>query len=123
MTDVAVIGAGPAGCVAAYALAKKGRDVTLIEKHRFPRDKVCGESLSALGIAVLRRMGLEKRIGALGPAILTRVGLWAGDGRGMSCPLPSAMWGVSRLAMDAELLAAVREAGARVLQPARCESI
>src|SRR5689334_4098914 len=108
MADVAVIGAGPAGCIAAYALAKKGWDVTLIEQHRFPRDKVCGESLSALGIEVLRRMGLEKQIAALGPAILNRVGLCAGDARGMSCPLPSPMWGVSRLAMDAELVEAAR---------------
>ena len=51
LAPIVVIGAGPAGSVAAALLARAGLDVILIEQHRFPRDKVCGECLSALGIA------------------------------------------------------------------------
>jgi geranylgeranyl reductase family protein len=40
--DVAVVGAGPAGCSAARALAQNGMKVVLIEKARLPRYKTCG---------------------------------------------------------------------------------
>jgi flavin-dependent dehydrogenase len=123
MPDVCIIGAGPAGCLGAVFLCRLGWDVTLIEQHRFPRDKVCGESLSALGIEVLGRAALLGRIEGLGPARLVRTALHACDGRSVSLSLPRMMWGISRRSMDLELLEAAKEAGARVLQPARCESI
>src|SRR4051794_20010702 len=40
--DVAVIGAGPAGSLAAYRLATAGTRVLLVDKASFPRDKPCG---------------------------------------------------------------------------------
>lgn len=43
--DVAVVGAGPAGCAAALALARAGLDVVLFEKARLPRYKTCGGGL------------------------------------------------------------------------------
>lgn len=43
--DVAVIGAGPAGCSAALALARSGHDVVLLEKAALPRYKTCGGGL------------------------------------------------------------------------------
>jgi flavin-dependent dehydrogenase len=123
MSDVTIIGGGPAGSMAGYALAKMGWDVTLIEQHRFPRDKVCGESLSALGIDVLERLGLAGRVEMLGVARLTHTGLHAIDGRNVTLRLPREMWGISRGAMDRALIDAAAEAGVRVLQPARCESM
>ena len=36
MTDVLIVGAGPAGAAAAYWLARHGHDVTVVEKRRFP---------------------------------------------------------------------------------------
>jgi geranylgeranyl reductase family protein len=44
--DCAVIGAGPAGAVAAYELAKAGRTVLLLEKAKLPRLKPCGGGVS-----------------------------------------------------------------------------
>lgn len=44
--DVIIVGAGPAGTIAAYQLANKGLKVGLFEKNQFPRDKVCGDALS-----------------------------------------------------------------------------
>ncbi|HEY7118215.1 MAG TPA: NAD(P)/FAD-dependent oxidoreductase [Tepidisphaeraceae bacterium] len=123
MFDVTIIGAGPAGSVAACMLARAGCDVTLVEQARFPRDKVCGESLSALGVAVLTRIGLAQPVRAVGPAILVRTALHSADGRSLTLRLPHPMWGVSRRAMDAVLLEAARQAGACVRQPARCEGL
>jgi 2-polyprenyl-6-methoxyphenol hydroxylase-like FAD-dependent oxidoreductase len=123
MPDVTIIGAGPAGATAAFALATRGWDVTLIEQQRFPRDKVCGESLSALGLEVLTRLSLIDRLQPLEPTVLRSTILHSCDGRHLSCPLPRPMWGLSRWAMDAALLDCARDAGVRVLQPARCESL
>jgi flavin-dependent dehydrogenase len=121
--SAAIIGAGPAGSAAGFALAKAGWDVTLIEQHRFPRDKVCGECLSALGIETLEQLGLADRVRALNPVVLTRTTLHAHDGASATFDLPKPMWGISRVAFDAALLEAARGAGARLLQPARCESM
>ncbi len=51
--DVAVVGAGPAGCLTAAAAAQAGLAVLLLEKRRLPRDKVCGGLISARALALL----------------------------------------------------------------------
>jgi len=43
--DIAVVGAGPAGSVAAYAAARRGLRVALIDRQTFPRDKACGDGI------------------------------------------------------------------------------
>jgi flavin-dependent dehydrogenase len=123
MSSVAIIGAGPAGCAAAFALASRGWDVTLIEQHRFPRDKVCGECLSALGLQTLAQLGVIDRLRVLDPVILNRATLHAPNGASADFTLPQPMWGLSRIALDTALLTAARDAGAQILQPARCESM
>jgi len=59
MFDVIVCGAGPAGSVAATMLARGGARVLLIDRARFPRDKLCGDTLNPGTLAVLRRLALE----------------------------------------------------------------
>jgi geranylgeranyl reductase family protein len=58
-TDVLVVGAGPGGSATAYHLARQGIDVTVLERARFPREKVCGDGLTPRGVAQLRRMGID----------------------------------------------------------------
>jgi geranylgeranyl reductase family protein len=43
--DVIICGAGPAGCTAALALGSSGLKVALIDKRKFPSDKVCGDAI------------------------------------------------------------------------------
>ena len=57
--DVIVVGAGPAGSTAAYYLAQAGLNVLLIEKSRFPRDKVCGDGLTPRAVKSLVAMGVD----------------------------------------------------------------
>ncbi|RFN58382.1 geranylgeranyl reductase family protein [Marixanthomonas ophiurae] len=54
--DVVIVGAGPSGCTCAYQLAESGLSVAVIEKDVFPRDKVCGDALSADVINQFYRM-------------------------------------------------------------------
>ena len=53
MTDLLVIGGGPAGATCARRAALNGLDVTLIEKQRYPRPKPCGGALSPRVISEL----------------------------------------------------------------------
>ena len=57
--DVIVVGAGPAGSTAAYYLAQAGRDVLLLEKSAFPREKVCGDGLTPRAVRQLLRLGID----------------------------------------------------------------
>lgn len=43
--DIAIIGAGPSGCACALALQGKGLKVALIDKHVYPRNKICGDAI------------------------------------------------------------------------------
>ena len=123
MPNAIVIGGGPGGAIAGVVLARAGWDVTIVEQHRFPRDKVCGECVSGMGLDVLGRLGLRERLERCGPAVLRRVEFHGPGLERLSIPLSREMWGLSRAVMDAELLSAAAEAGAKVLQPARCEAI
>jgi menaquinone-9 beta-reductase len=57
--DVVVVGAGPAGSATATHLARHGLQVSLLEKSRFPREKVCGDGLTPRGTSQLIRLGVD----------------------------------------------------------------
>jgi geranylgeranyl reductase family protein len=57
--DVVVVGAGPAGSSAAWWLAHSGLDVVVLEKARFPREKVCGDGLTPRAVKALEAMGID----------------------------------------------------------------
>ncbi len=74
-TDVLIIGAGPAGASAALFLAKKGIASVIVDKEKFPRDKICGDALSGKAVEVLNKLdkslveeltGNEKFLGSWG---------------------------------------------------------
>lgn len=106
--DVIVIGAGPAGSLAARELARAGADVLLLEKREFPRDKVCGCCLGGASLAHLAAVGIAA---PAGPA-LRHLDLRVGARRAV-LPLPSGRV-VSRAALDAALLEEARRAGVEV---------
>ncbi len=60
--DVIISGAGPAGCTAALALGSSGLKVALIEKERFPREKICGDAIPAYVPKVLNTINPEYSI-------------------------------------------------------------
>jgi geranylgeranyl reductase family protein len=57
--DTLVVGAGPAGTAAAAVLGRQGHRVLVIDKATFPRDKCCGDGLTALALRELESLGLD----------------------------------------------------------------
>lgn len=112
MQDVVIVGAGPAGCVAATVLARAGARVVLLDRARFPRDKLCGDSVNPGAVAVLRRLDLD---GVLAGAIdihgmrvtSAAVAVEAGYGR-------EAGRSIARRDLDAALVGAAALAGAQI---------
>ena len=64
--DVLIVGAGPAGSTAAIHLASYGHQVLLIDKKRFPRDKVCGDGIISDTVRCLQRLGLYQKVREMG---------------------------------------------------------
>ncbi len=108
--DVLVVGAGPAGAVAAREVARAGARALLVDRAAFPRPKVCGACLNLRAMGTLDRLGLAERIGALGPRTLRRVRLAAG-GAEAALALPGGC-SLSRERFDEALAQAAVEAGA-----------
>ncbi|HTK15580.1 MAG TPA: NAD(P)/FAD-dependent oxidoreductase [Acidimicrobiia bacterium] len=57
--DALVVGAGPAGSIAATVLARGGARVALVDKAAFPRDKACGDLVGPRGVQLLLDLALE----------------------------------------------------------------
>jgi menaquinone-9 beta-reductase len=118
--DVLVLGGGPAGGGLAAMAAARGLRVVVLERERFPRNKVCGEFLSPEGCAVLDRLGLLARIRRAGAVPMTACLLADAAGRSATADLPGVpgsgrgALGISRAVMDEVVLRHASACGADV---------
>jgi flavin-dependent dehydrogenase len=106
--DAVVIGAGPAGSVAARELARSGARVLLVDKTHFPRPKVCGCCVNGAAIRTLRKLGLGHVVASGVP--LRNVLIGAGH-RAARVSVPAGV-ALSREAFDTALVAEAERAGA-----------
>ncbi|HWH53548.1 MAG TPA: NAD(P)/FAD-dependent oxidoreductase [Gemmatimonadaceae bacterium] len=129
---VLVVGGGPAGASVAFALARRGVEVLVVDRARFPRPKPCAEYLSPEASRILADMGALEAIEATGAAALAGIRVRAPNGstiagdfiakhgfrgfrdRGLS---------VRREVLDAILLDRARAAGAHVLEGVRVTDV
>jgi menaquinone-9 beta-reductase len=124
--DVVVVGAGPAGTAAAITLARAGREVTLVDRARFPRDKVCGDGLTAGALRLLEGLGLDP--GAV-PSWqrVDDVVVRGPCGHEVTFPLPRGQGTYAAVArrteLDAALVERARTVGAKVLDGHACTGV
>ena len=105
-----VIGAGPAGAIAARELARRERSVLLVDKVKFPRPKVCGCCLNGFAANTLEQLGLGHVLANAVPLRDVRIG--AGR-RSAAVKLPGGM-ALSREAFDTALIREAEKAGVQV---------
>lgn len=114
MLDVLIAGAGPAGAIAAVVLARTGARVLVVDRARFPRPKLCGDTLNPGALALLAHLGLGDPAApglplagmiVTGPAGARIVGDYGGGVTGRAIP---------RADFDAALVAEAVRAGAQV---------
>src|SRR3954465_6660492 len=115
--DVSVVGGGPAGVAAAIELARAGRDVVLLDKARFPRDKCCGDGLTTGALRLLEPLRLVPA-GVPGWQVVDEAWVRSPAGRTVGFPLPTGMGQfaavVPRLSLDSALIDRARAEGVKV---------
>lgn len=117
---IIIVGAGPAGASAAIRLAQNGFPVTLVEREKFPRHKLCGEFISPECLGHFRSLGVIDRMLAAGGERISKTVFYAPDGKSVSVPSEWFFQGgagalsLSRAEMDFRLLERARAVGVRV---------
>jgi len=115
--DIAVIGAGPAGSTAATLLARAGRHAAVFDKASFPRDKCCGDGLTALALRELEKLGLSPDSVASWQPIDQFI-VRSPSGRERAYPLPPGAGHhavvARRIELDAALVDLARDSGAAI---------
>ena len=71
--DLIIVGGGPAGAAAAIYAERQGLATLLLEKDRFPRDKICGDALSGKAIAILHELDLFEEVKHLPGATIRHI--------------------------------------------------
>ena len=128
-TDALVIGAGPAGASAAIRLAQAGWRVVLVEQHAYPRQKVCGECISAGNLALIDALGIGPEFRRLAGAEIREVGWMSAAatvvGQFPACEAGPYRFGraLGRDVFDSLLLERARSVGVRILQPAKVRAV
>ncbi|MGH9120290.1 MAG: NAD(P)/FAD-dependent oxidoreductase [Acidimicrobiales bacterium] len=126
VADVAVVGGGPAGAAAAATLARAGRRVVLVDKARFPRDKFCGDGLTAGALRQLEALGLRPAVVPSWQPI-AEVVVRSPSGRTVRFDLPDDggifAAAARRFDLDAAVLDVARDAGAIVHDGRACVAV
>ncbi|HXW50804.1 MAG TPA: geranylgeranyl reductase family protein [Candidatus Acidoferrales bacterium] len=127
--DVVIAGAGPAGSAAAYALARAGVDVLVLERARFPRDKSCGDGVTAHAVDILLDMGVTfESLGTTAKRTIGgRIGGPSGESFQAAPPLYNGAaadcWVVPRVALDQAIARRAVDAGAKLVESASATEV
>ena len=125
--DVVVVGAGPAGTAAAITAVARGLTTVCVDKAHFPRDKTCGDGLTANALRLLEQLGVAAGdLDAAAPAFVRETVLVSPSGRRAHLPLPTngahaAV--VSRRALDAALVGVARGRGVDIREGLALETL
>ena len=127
--DVLIVGAGSAGAVAAFYLAKAGVKVCLLDKQSFPRDKVCGDFIGPVGLVELLRLGVTRQLVYQQTNRIFSASCYLDGEQLVSAPIPPISglppFGrvIPRMQLDQWVLEAARNAGAAILEGYRVKDV
>jgi len=122
--DVIIVGAGPAGSALAWDLAQRGVTPLLLDRARFPREKVCGDYVEPRGIRIIQKMGCLDRLQADSPLPISHSATFvnakcAYEGKipfyGLRNDMPAHGYIISREKLDSVLFETAAKAGAVTL--------
>lgn len=111
MYDVIVVGARCAGSPTAMLLARAGHRVLLVDKARFPSDKVSTHYIQPSGIACLDAWGLLDAVKATNAPAIEHFAVYAGDSLLMEPPMEGVAYCPRRHLLDKILVDAAMAAG------------
>jgi len=130
--EVIVVGGGPAGASTAWALAREGVDVLILDRAKFPRDKICAEYLSPQASRILSDMGVLDEIERSNPGHLAGMSVRAPNGfvangefaanHGFHAFRDKGL-AIRRTILDDIVLRGARTAGARVEESVRVTDV
>jgi flavin-dependent dehydrogenase len=122
--DAIVVGAGPAGAVAAASLAARGYRTALLDRSTFPRDKPCGDYCDPGAVRLIAALGVLPELRAGGAGFIDGMTVVAQDGSAFSLPYPTgrAML-VPRRRLDAMLVDRAVRSGAELREGCRVDRV
>ena len=121
--DVLIVGAGPAGVAAALTLVASGKDVLIIDKAMFPRDKCCGDGLTTGALRILEMLGFDPST-VPNYQICDEISLRSPSGREIQLDLPNNRDSragqfaaiAPRIELDNALMQHARASGVRIVE-------
>ncbi len=120
--DCIIAGGGLAGAMAGILLKKKGWKVLILEKSRYPRQKVCGEFLSPAVLPLLKQAEVLHLLKENSANEIDTVSLFWPSQKpihtqlAVSSPEPFSAYGISRETLDDALLQEAQRQGCTVAQ-------
>ena len=127
-----MVGGGPAGASTAWALARAGVDVLILDRARFPRDKPCAEYLSPQASRILDAMGVLEAAESAGAAQLSGMMVRSPSGLAFRGDFAASHGfrgfrdrgiALRRRLLDPLLLASATRAGARLQEDVRVRDV
>jgi flavin-dependent dehydrogenase len=121
-SKIVVVGAGPAGASLSIRLAKKGFEVCLVEREKFPRQKLCGEFISPECLRHFEDLEVLDEMLSVGGERITETIFYAPNGKSVAVPSKwfdadsQSALSISRAEMDFRLLEKAKSCGVEVLE-------
>jgi len=126
--DVLIVGGGPSGSICAYYLAKAGKKVILIDSDDFPREKICGDFVSPIGLNELKKIGIwdlngfDKTNLIFGASVFLNGQYLITNKLPYIKGLPNHGRVIPRLILDNWLVDAAKKQGAEIITPCKLKS-